>query len=94
MRAPTPDATAIAIGVANPKAQGQVTINTAVADIMAVSKPLCHHQKISAKVAKDRVVATNHGITASAVRAMGALLPCASSTRAIIRPSIDSANSC
>ena len=85
LRAPAPEATATAIGVARPKAQGQVMISTAVAAIRACSTPLPYHHRKVAR-ASPRVTATNQGTMRSAVRWIGALLAWASSTSRMMRP--------
>ena len=67
LRAETPEATAIAIGVARPNAQGQVIISTAVAVMTANSTLALKNQYTKLANAKVIVTETNHGIILSAV---------------------------
>src|SRR5665811_329834 len=85
--APKPVATATDIGVAIPSAQGQVMISTEVAAIRASSKFSVFQMK-NVSVAQISVTKTNHGTMESAMRCIGALEACASSTSRMIFASV------
>ena len=82
-----PMPTIIAAGVAKPKAHGHAITNTATAFIKACTQSPCMLQ-VSAKVpsAINTTTGTNTAATLSAIRAIGALLPCASASAFIISP--------
>ncbi len=85
LAAPTPVPTMIAAGVASPRAQGQATTRTVTMCIKELSKPAPLRYQ-PPKVSRETAIiaGTKTAATLSASRWMGALEPCASSTRRII----------
>ena len=82
----------IAVGVASPSAQGQAMTSTATAGINAsVHAPECHHQPANVSNASAMTTGTNTPEMVSASRWIGALEPCASSTRRMMPASAVSA---
>mmetsp|Transcript_175 Transcript_175/g.270 ORF Transcript_175/g.270 Transcript_175/m.270 type:complete len:407 (-) Transcript_175:107-1327(-) len=88
LSAPTPVPTMTAVGVANPRAQGQATTITAIPDVKAAKKrSSCLFQHNHAKkvmVASVNTMGAKTQAIASACAWMGAFLVCASSTRRTI----------
>ena len=85
----------IAAGVAKPTAHGHATTNTATARTIAVVKSLVINQLIiKVKTEIDNTVGTNTAATLSAKRAIGALLPCASASAAVMSPKSVSLPNC
>ena len=84
--APLPVPTIIAVGVARPNAQGQAITNTAikiVSENTGVSPPIKYHANAD-KVAITKTIGTKYPETISAICAIGAFEPWASSTSLII----------
>ena len=84
--APRPVPTMMAVGVANPKAQGQAMTSTAVAVINEVVNPASpmKYQPRNVSRAMPITAGTKMAETRSASFWMGAFDPCASSTMRII----------
>ena len=83
-----PMPTIIAAGVAKPSAHGQAITNTATAFISAgIQSPFSSQVRIKVSTAMATTVGTNTAAAWSATRAIGALLPCASESAAIMSPS-------
>ena len=84
--APLPVPTIIAVGVASPRAHGQAITNTEINIVSENTKsfwPIKYHASALSK-AIPNTVGTKYPDTVSANFAIGALLPCASSTNFII----------
>ena len=85
-----PVPTMTAVGVARPMAQGQAMMRTEMADtrasVSAGSGP-SRSQATNVSAASTMTSGTNHSVTRSAMRWMGALEPCASRTMRTIWPS-------
>ena len=78
-----PVPTMIAVGVARPMAQGQAMMSTEIAATMACVKAGAGpsmNQTANVPAASSRTRGTNRALMRSAIRAMGALEPCAVST--------------
>ena len=83
--APTPVPTMMAVGVASPSAQGQATTRTVTMCIREFSKPApLMYQPAKVIRAMAIMAGTKTLETRSARRWIGALVPCASSTRRMI----------
>jgi len=84
--APFPVPTIMAVGVARPNAQGQAITNTAIKIVKAntsVSPPAKYHANAD-NTAITNTTGTKYPETISAICAIGAFDPCASSTSFII----------
>ena len=86
---PVPVPTMTAVGVARPMAQGQAMMSTEMAEtsanVRAGSGP-SSNQATNVMAARTMTSGTNHSVTRSAMRWMGALEPCASRTMRTIWP--------
>ena len=90
--APRPAATIIAVGVARPSAHGQAITSTDMNTLTASAKSRANtSHSMNANIATPPTAGTKYAATASAMRAMGAFDPCASSTICTMRPSAVSA---
>ena len=94
-RAPTPVPTIIAVGVANPNAQGHAITSTAIKRCKATSNeaPATNHPA-NVQRANPNTTGTKTALTLSARRAMGALEVLASSTSLIMAANAVSAPVC
>ena len=95
--APLPVPTMMAVGVANPMAQGQAMTRTPTAFVSAWTKAGAGpqpHQIPNVTAAMARIIGTNTEATRSARRWIGAFDPCASSTSPMIRASTVSLPTC
>ena len=89
-RAPRPTPTMIAIGVANPKAQGHAMMSTATAFTSACARRGCgpsRNHATNAAAAMATTAGTNHAATRSASLWMGARVRCAWLTICTMRAS-------